>query len=100
MQDAAAQRSRCGRGRGPPSHGVRMIRVIGWLLVALATPPHRIYWPVPLEQLATSTRTHVCVTGTVRYVRHQADGDVHVTLDKGRAKVVLEIIPALPLPAP
>lgn len=58
------------------------------------------YHAVPLAQLATTRWTHVCVTGPVVYVRKQADGDIHVTLDDGTTTVVLEIIPAVPLPRP
>jgi hypothetical protein len=36
----------------------------------------------------------------VVYVRRQADGDVHITLDDGHGKAVLEIIPPLPVPVP
>jgi len=58
------------------------------------------YHRVPLEQMATTRWTHVCTVGPVVYVRKMKDGDIHVTLDNGRAKVVLEIIPQLPLPRP
>ena len=58
------------------------------------------YRTVPLSEMATTTWTHVCVVGPVVYVRRQQDGDIHVTLDDGYAKVVLEIIPQLPLPSP
>lgn len=63
-------------------------------------PPGRIYFNIPLEKMATTLRTHVCVEGPVVYRRKQKDGDWHVTLDNGKAKVVLEIIPAIPLPPP
>lgn len=72
-----------------------MDAVIDTLLLA-ALVFHRI----ALADLATTRHTHVCVTAPVTYVRKQADGDYHVTLDDGRAKVVAEIIPAIPLPAP
>ncbi len=55
---------------------------------------------VTLAKVATTRWTHVCTRGPVVYVRTQADGDIHVTLDDGTSKVVLEIIAALPLPAP
>lgn len=44
--------------------------------------------------------THLCVTGTVRYVRAERDGDVHVRLCDGALCVVAEIIPAVPLARP
>lgn len=55
---------------------------------------------VSLAAVATTTWTHVCTAGPVVYVRKQADGDMHITLDDGHAKVVAEIIPQIPLPAP
>lgn len=58
------------------------------------------YHEVPLAKLATTRWTHACVVGPVVYVRKQRDGDIHVTLSDGTAKVVLEIIPAIPLPRP
>lgn len=60
----------------------------------------RRYWPVPLAQMATTTRTHVCTRGPVVYVRRQQDGDWHITLDDGRGRVVAEIIPLIPLAPP
>lgn len=44
--------------------------------------------------------THVETCGPVVYVRKQRDGDWHVTLAKGEKKVVLEIIPLIPLAVP
>lgn len=73
---------------------------LAWLL-AWQIASARTYHELTLEDLADGTRwTHACVTGPVVYRRKQADGDWHVTLDNGRAKVVLEIVPAIPLPAP
>lgn len=65
-----------------------------WLVLALT------FHHVPLARMATTSWTHVCTSGPVTYVRKMADGDYHVTLDDGRAKVVAEIIPAIPLPPP
>lgn len=62
--------------------------------------PGRRYWPVSIEQMATTKRTHVQTCGVVTYARRLADGDVHVTLSSGEDFVVLEIIPGLPLPTP
>lgn len=73
-------------------------------LVALAcaaqTIAGRPYHRVALVDLATTRWTHVCVSGPVVYRRKMRDGDWHVTLDDGAAKVVLEIIPALPVSVP
>jgi hypothetical protein len=66
-----------------------------WILL-LAT-----YHALTLAQVATTSWTHVCVSNApVVYVRTMQDGDVHVTLDDGRAKVVAEIIPQIPLTRP
>lgn len=58
------------------------------------------YQTIPLAAVATTRRTHICVVGPVVYVRRQQDGDIHITLDDGETKVVLEIIPSLPLGRP
>lgn len=60
----------------------------------------RRYHVVPLEKVAASKRTHVETCGPVVYRRRMADGDWHITLDNGRAKVVVEIIPLIPLTPP
>jgi hypothetical protein len=62
------------------------------LLLLLA---QRLYHVVPLPKVAASQQTHVETCGQVVYVRHQQDGDWHVTLAMGTTKVVLEIIPTL-----
>lgn len=69
-------------------------------LSACLTVAGRPYHMVPMDGLATTTHTHVQVTGRVVYVRKQRDGDVHVTLDNGTTKVVLEIIPQIPATVP
>lgn len=58
------------------------------------------YHTVPLAKVSTTSWTHVCTTGPVVYVRKMSDGDWHVTLDDGKAKVVAEIIELIPLPPP
>jgi hypothetical protein len=71
------------------------------LLVLLAVlAPERVYHRVPLDKVAASSRTHIDTCGPVVYVRKQQDGDFHVTLDNGKARVVVEIIPLIPLQAP
>jgi hypothetical protein len=70
------------------------------LLLLLVLAPDRVYHRVPLEKVAASARTHIETCGPVVYVRKQQDGDVHVTLDNGKARVVVEIIPLVPLTAP
>ena len=74
-----------------------------WLLLVLAQPatvPGRLYHVVALEKLATSRWTHVEVCGPVVYRRKMEDGDYHITLDNGLARMVVEIIPAIPLDPP
>lgn len=71
--------------------------MIALLLFALA---QRTYHEVPLEQVASTRWTHICTAGPLVYVRKQRDGDWHLTLDNGRAKLVVEIIPAVPLDVP
>lgn len=62
----------------------------------------RSYHRVPLAHVAASQWTHVSTEGTVVYVRHQQDGDWHITLMDPPApeKIVAEIIPAIPLRVP
>lgn len=69
-------------------------------LLLLLALDGRTYARVPLEKLKDWTRPRAEVCGPVVYVRKQQDRDIHVTLDNGKAKIVLEIIPSLPLPAP
>jgi len=73
------------------------------LLLALALALQRIYWPTPLDSLAIghTAHTHVTVTGTVAYVRKEADGDTHIKLVSATGRfVVAECIPALPCKLP
>lgn len=70
------------------------------ILTLLLLFAQRTYHPVPLEKVAQSSRTHIETCGPVVYVRKQQDGDLHVTLDNGKGRVVVEIIPLIPLPAP
>ncbi len=83
------------------------MRALGLALLAIAVDAAvdvaaegRRYWLVPLDRMATTTHTHVKICGLVTYVRTLADGDRHVTVSKGKHFVVLEVIPALPLPSP
>lgn len=73
---------------------------IGRVPFRYAVNARRIYHTVPLDQVATTTRTHVCTVGRVVYKRKQQDGDWHLTLSNGRVKVVLEIIPGLEMEVP
>lgn len=68
--------------------------------IVAMTGSGRTYHVVPLERVAASQWTHIETCAPVVYVRHQADGDWHVTIARGAVKVVVEIIPALPLPVP
>jgi hypothetical protein len=74
--------------------GNREMRVI--LVLILQLPAQRTYHAVPLAKVATSQQTHVETCGQVVYVRHQLDGDWHITLAIGTTKVVAEIIPLIP----
>lgn len=67
------------------------------LLLQLFTDGYRT---IPLAELATTRWTHVCVVGPVVYVRRMKDGDIHATIDDGKTKVVLELIPQIPLSRP
>ena len=67
------------------------------LLLAMAQDGYKT---IPLSEVATTRLTHVCTVGPVVYVRNQVDGDIHITLDDGKTKVVLEIIPLIPLERP
>ncbi|HXI13455.1 MAG TPA: hypothetical protein VNM92_12555 [Thermoanaerobaculia bacterium] len=64
----------------------------------------RIYHTVPIEKMATTRRTHVCVTAPIVYRRKQQDGDWHLTIAKivngVEYKVVVEIIPLIPITPP
>ena len=73
------------------------------LLLLFAQPPAvpgRPYHKVTLEQMATTQWTHVETCGPIVYRRKMRDGDWHLTLDNGTAKVVVEVIPAIPLVIP
>jgi hypothetical protein len=86
----------------------RFYSLFTWVLVLLVAPlsgqtAHKDadgFHTVPLAQMATTTHTHACTSGPVVYMRKQADGDEHITIDDGTSMVVVEIIPAIPLPAP
>jgi len=60
----------------------------------------RTYHVVAIRDLPTSLRTHVAITGRVTSVRHEADGDWHIWVSDGRVKIVVEIIPLIPVPVP
>lgn len=64
------------------------------LLLFLAQAP---FVQVPFDKVLT--HPYVCVDGLVTYVRKQADGDWHITLDDGKGRIlVTEIVPQLPFP--
>lgn len=61
----------------------------------------RLYHPVrPLAALAASEWPHVAVCGRVVYVRHQQDGDWHLSVADASGRIVVEIIPLIPLRVP
>lgn len=70
------------------------------LVLVAALTSQRTYHTVPLEHVATTRQTHICTVGPVVYARRQRDGDWHVTLARGDTKVVVEIIPLIPVPVP
>lgn len=70
------------------------------LLVQFTDVPGRTFHRMPLGRLVATSYPRADVCGPVVYVRKQQDGDYHITLDDGRAQIVLEIIPELPLPVP
>jgi hypothetical protein len=71
------------------------------LLLAAQPAPGRLYHPVTIERLQRPTHTHVVTEGTVVYRRKMRDRDWHVTIvDRAGRKLVVEIIPAIPLPVP
>ena len=80
--------------------GPAVIALLLLLLAQPATVPGRPYHVVPLEKMATTSRTHVETCGPIVYRRKMKDGDWHLTLDNGTAKVVVEVIPAIPLVIP
>jgi len=69
-------------------------------LFAPARAVSRPYHRVTCERLSRPSPTHVEVTGLVTYVRKQADGDWHVTIEERGHLAVLEIIPPIPIDVP
>lgn len=62
----------------------------------LVAPPYRVY---PFD--AVPRHAKACAVGRVVYRRRMADGDWHVTIiDERERKLVLEIVPELPLDVP
>lgn len=80
--------------------GGRVRSVALGLVLAASSTVSAQFRIVALAEVATTTHTHVCTRGPVVFVRRQSDGDVHLTLDDGRGRVVAEIIPQIPLPVP
>lgn len=70
------------------------------LALLLAPPAHaeasRRYWPVTTATLATTSHTHVEVTGTVTLRRKEDDGDIHLRICNAGLCIVAECIPELP----
>lgn len=71
-----------------------------WLAQADTKVAGRPYHRVPVAKMSTTSRTHVEVCGLVTLRRKQADGDWHIRLTDGKAFVIAEIIPAIPLTPP
>ena len=74
-----------------------VLLVLAWQFSDLSG---RTFPRLSLVKLATTASPRAEVCGPVVYVRKQQDRDWHITLDDGTRKVVLEIIPELPLPVP
>jgi hypothetical protein len=70
------------------------------LLLFAAAGETRAFHPVPLAHLEITKWTHVHVCGTVALVKHEADGDIHIRLEDGKAFIVAEIVPYHRLPPP
>lgn len=79
-----------------------LVRASTLLLLALpAAAETRLYHNETIAGLHRSRHTHVRVTGTVTYVKHEADGDLHFRLEDAAGRfVVCEIVPYRTLPAP
>ena len=75
---------------------------VALLLTAQQPDSARRYWPVTVDELARGRvrHTHVVVTGRVRRVHRERDGDLHVKLTGQRLYIVLECIPRLPCDPP
>lgn len=71
-----------------------------WASAQSHSPVARPYWPVTVEQVPTTAHTHIKVTGRVRLVRREDDGDLHIKLTGTTGFIVAECIPALPCPQP
>lgn len=67
---------------------------------AIGTAGHRRYWRLRIADLATNVHTHVCIVGRLALRVPEADGDIHLRLEDGRAFVIAEIIPELPVRTP
>ena|SRR5688572_8614683 len=76
--------------------------MISLLLILLLE--QRNYYDIPIELVSKSKRTHICVIAPIVYKRKQQDGDWHLTLAKTikeiEHKLVIEIIPMIPLEVP
>ncbi len=72
------------------------------LALLIATPDDKGYPTVPLAKIASGTwvRPRAKITGTVAFIRKEDDGDVHIRLTSGKDRVILEIIPELPVSVP
>jgi len=68
------------------------------LLLSLLT--ERTYHQVALADVARSSWTHICTIGIVLSVRRQPDGDWHLLLAAGPARLIAEVIPLIPIARP
>jgi tRNA(Ile2) C34 agmatinyltransferase TiaS len=57
---------------------------------------HRSFHKVEINQISTTSYTHVEVQATVKRVYHERDGDTHLILTDGTTELTAECIPELP----
>lgn len=82
-------------------------------VVSMTGELKRVFHVVNIPEFATCHETHVETIGLVAYVKHEADGDLHIKLvshasvtdgatdaNPDEPFVVCEIIPELPIPLP
>jgi hypothetical protein len=75
------------------------------ILLLLVLVLQRYYWPTPIETMwaGLQKHTHVAVTGRVKYLRREEDGDLHIKLVSLRDPtkfIIAECIPLIPCARP
>ena len=70
--------------------------LIAWLLATVVFADEgRVYHPITIAEFPKKVHTHVCTTGTIALVKGEADGDLHIRVEDGKAFIVAEAIPKL-----